>query len=75
MNKIAEIKVEYHRFKPVDRYNKLRAFAIILVTDDKNLFCRCYRIASGHIKPCEKIGNHTWHLIQDRYHKKYLKKY
>ena len=48
--------------KAHDHYGKLRAFAIMLVTDDEQMFCECYKIATGKSK--REAGHQTWNIIK-----------
>lgn len=50
--------------KRINKYERLRAFAIMLVTDDEDLFCRCYSfITNKNID----VGHYVWKRTQDYY--------
>lgn len=50
--------------KAHDYYGKLRAFAVMLVTDNEQVFCDCYKIASGFDKPKMEAGHQTWNMMK-----------
>ena len=50
-----------------DKYGKLRAFAIMLVTEDEQQFCDCYAYCTGYDKPVRAIGHYIWHKMDSLY--------
>lgn len=61
-----------------DYYGRLRAFAIMLLTNDEQVFCDCYAYCTGYDKPIRTIGHYIWHRMQaeylhDLYHKRYVR--
>ena len=67
---IEKINTTYRRVVPKDKYNKLRAFAIMLVTDDEKVF-----YATDYDKPYMSIGHHIWQLMQGAYWQNGKKRY
>lgn len=68
----------YQRCYPKDNYEKLRAFAIILTTQDERQFKAAYTYATGYEASNRKVGYHIWNIIQGKYDdaiKRYQKKY
>lgn len=49
--------------KAHDYYGKLRAFAVMLVTDNEQVFCDCYAYCVGYSKPKREVGHHIWNLM------------